>query len=175
MWCWKSVENIWKHTDIIVNQSTVLSRCDSSTMTLAEVNLIFLVLCIALRKCSTSGSAGSSKGWVGWAGAGPIPDSSPSLHIPLTHFLTLPGAVKLHWTVKAHERCSVVSQTDQTTSHLVSLCLLLSICPFIEGVLRWDPVSACYGKSNSHPGKVHSSFYTTLTYITSHLWTWFKF
>ncbi|KAI9519765.1 hypothetical protein NQZ68_025904 [Dissostichus eleginoides] len=73
-----------------------------SMVTLTEVSLFFffLVLCIALRKCSTPHSAGSSsKGGVSWR---------------RSHSLPLFSAVKLHWTVIApsivQQRSSVIAE-----------------------------------------------------------------
>lgn len=77
-------------------------------VTLTEVSLFFLVLCIALRKCSTPHSAGSSsKGGVGWrrshSSCTHILSHSLCLSLSLSLSILLPllSAVKLHWTVIA--------------------------------------------------------------------------
>lgn len=77
------------------------------TVTLTEVSLFFLVLCIALRKCSTPHSAGSgSKGGGNWrrSRSDSLSLSSvlffPFFFWSLSLFLPLLSAVNLHWTVE---------------------------------------------------------------------------
>lgn len=97
-------------------------------VTLTEASLLFLVLCIALRKCSTPHSAGSSsKGGVSWrrshSSCTHIQYSltlSLSLSLPLFLPLLL-SAVKLHWTVIAQKRSSVI--VEPITPAFVSFSL----------------------------------------------------
>lgn len=151
-WSWTFVKITGQqrhHLSICPPQSVRCRLCVSAVLlcvfcmvTLTEVSLLFLVLCIALRKCSTPHSAGSSKGGVSWRRSHSSCTHSHTLSLTpclsavfasrsLSLFLPLLGAVKLHWTVIAH---SIVQKKRRRRrrrrgiTHLLILVFSLFCC-----------------------------------------------
>lgn len=101
------------------------------TVTLTEVSLFFLVLCIALRKCSTPHSAGSgSKGGGNWrrSRSDSLSLSSVLFFSGLSHSFSLSWVL---WISTGLWRSSVIAED-------ITPALILPTCPLI-GIQRSQP------------------------------------
>lgn len=91
--------------------------CVCCMVTLTQASLLFLVLCIALRKCSTPHSAGSSsKGGVSWrrSQSSCTHILSLSFSLPLSVFVSLPLSPSPECCTEAPLDCNI---TEEELSH----------------------------------------------------------